>query len=83
MWYSMALVGNFGNEIDEENTERGRCLLCDEEDNETYRSLIDTKTQRLRKLLNNKWPDMSEEAALRKLLTSNKVTELRKLVTLA
>jgi hypothetical protein len=58
------------------------CLLCDEEDNETYRSLKLTKTQRRRKFLNNKWPNMSEEITVRKLLTCNKVTELRKLVTL-
>jgi len=29
------LFGNFENEIDEGNAERGRCPLCDEEDNET------------------------------------------------
>jgi hypothetical protein len=34
-------------------------------------------------LLNNKWPNMNEEVALRKLLTSNKVRELRNLGTLA
>jgi hypothetical protein len=36
MWYNMALVGNFETEIDEGKIERGMCLLCDEEDNETY-----------------------------------------------
>jgi len=83
MWYRTALFGNFENEIDEGNAERGKCLLCDEEYNETYRSLKFTKTQRRRKFLNNKWPDMSKEVALRELLTGNKVTVLRKLVTLA
>jgi hypothetical protein len=77
----MTLFGTFESETDEVNIERGSSLLCDEEDNETYRSLKFTKTQRRRKLLNNKWPNMSEEVAFRKLLTGNKVTELRKLVT--
>jgi hypothetical protein len=36
------------------------------------------KTQRgQQELLNNKWPDMNKEIAPRKLLTGDKVTELR------
>jgi hypothetical protein len=72
----MTLFGNFESEIDEVNIERGSCLLCDEEDNETSRSLKFTKTQRRRKLLNNKWPNMSEEVAFRKLLTGNRIEKL-------
>jgi hypothetical protein len=41
----MVLVGNFETEIDEENTERERYLLCDKEENETYRSMKFTKRQ--------------------------------------
>jgi hypothetical protein len=39
MWYSKALVRNFETKINKGITERGRCPLCDEEDNETYRTL--------------------------------------------
>jgi hypothetical protein len=43
-----------------------------------------TKTQRWREeLLRNKWPNVNEETALRKLLTGKKNTELRNLGTLA
>jgi hypothetical protein len=84
MLYSIALFGNFETEIDEWNTQKRRYLLCDEGDNGTYRSLKFTNTQRRReKLLNNMWPNMSVEVAFRKLLTGDKVIDLRKLVTLA
>jgi len=37
----------------------------------------------MKELLKNKWPNMNEEVALRKLLTGNKTSELRNLDTLA
>jgi hypothetical protein len=37
----------------------------------------------MKELLKRKWPNMSEEIAPRKLLTGNKISELRNLDTLA
>jgi hypothetical protein len=62
MWFSIALVGNFETDIDEWNTERRRCVLCGEDDNETYRSLKFTKMERRIEELLNKWPNMTVEA---------------------
>jgi len=54
-------------------TYRGRC-------SETHLLLKYTKTRRWRgKLLNNKQPNVNEDMAVTKLLTGNKVTELKNL----
>jgi hypothetical protein len=65
MWFSITLVGNFETDIDEWNTERRRCRLCGEEDNETYLSLKLTKMGRRIEDLLKKWPNMAVEATHR------------------
>jgi hypothetical protein len=81
--YSTAEVGNLENERSEGDTERERCLLSGEQQNDAHLLLNCTKKQRWSQELLNKWPNMNEEIALRKLLTGNKVSEPRNLDPLA
>ena len=60
---------------DEGAVESVRCLLFGEETSGTRLLLKRAKTQRWREELpNNKWPNVNEEIALRKLRTGEKNT---------
>jgi len=85
-WYSMTQVINLEIGPDgggEGAVENVRYRLFGEETSGIHLLLKCTKTKRWREEFpNNKWPNINEEIALRKLRTCNKYTELRNISTL-
>jgi hypothetical protein len=61
------------------DTKKGSCHLCKEEKNIVPIPLKCNETQRWRQqLLGNKWLHMNEEIAYTKIISCNKISELKK-----
>jgi hypothetical protein len=76
----MVLIGFWTLRGIRRGVEKGRCPLCNEEENESHILLKRKETHRWREqFLNDKWLCINEEMQSQKITNANNVTEFKNL----